>query len=100
MARGTRKTEAPDPVVIEMRRSLARRIAARTRKEGEHKTAIPGLILYHRTSPTPCYEHPMSRVSVSLCRDGSGSISEARSICVMDHRFCCHRSTCLRKPDR
>jgi len=55
MARGTRKTEAPDPVVIEMRRSLARRIAARTRKEGEHKTAIPGLILYHRTSPTPCY---------------------------------------------
>ena len=54
MARRTRKTE-PDPVVIEMRRSLARRIAARTRKEGEHKTAIPGLILYHRTSPTPCY---------------------------------------------
>ncbi len=38
MARGTRKTEAPDPVVIEMRRSLAQRIAARTRKEGEHKT--------------------------------------------------------------
>jgi len=55
MARGTRKTEGPDPAVIEMRRSLARRIAARTRKEGEHKTAIPGLILYHRTSPTPCY---------------------------------------------
>src|SRR6267378_7592279 len=55
MAKGTRKTEAPDPVVIEMRRSLARRIAARTRREGEHKTAIPGLILYHRTSPTPCY---------------------------------------------
>ena len=55
MVRGTRKTEAPDPVVIEMRRSLAQRIAARTRKEGEHKTAIPGLILYHRTSPTPCY---------------------------------------------
>src|SRR5258708_13870803 len=38
-----------------MRRLLAQRIAARTRKEGEHKTAIPGLILYHRTSPTPCY---------------------------------------------
>src|SRR5260370_36922747 len=55
MARGTRKTEAPNPVVIEMRRLLAQRIAARTRKEGEHKTAIPGLILYHRTSPTPCY---------------------------------------------
>jgi len=49
MARGTRKTEAPDPVVIEMRRSLARRIAARTRKEGEHKDC------YTRTDPLPPY---------------------------------------------
>ncbi len=55
MARETRKTEAPDPAMIEMRRSLAQRIAAHTRKEGEHTTAVPGLILYHRTSPTPCY---------------------------------------------
>src|SRR6266567_9487919 len=55
MARETRKTEAPDRVVIEMRRSLGQRIAARTGKEGEHTTAVPGLILYHRTSPTPCY---------------------------------------------
>src|SRR5437588_9711881 len=55
MAGRTRKTEAPDPAVIEMRRSLAQRIAAHTGKEGEHPTAIPGLILYHRTSPTPCY---------------------------------------------
>src|SRR5712671_944277 len=55
MVRETRKTEAPDPAVIEMRRSLAQRIAAHTGKEGEHTTAVPGLILYHRTSPTPCY---------------------------------------------
>src|SRR5258708_11225481 len=55
MARGTRETEPPDPAVIEMRRSLAQRIAAHTGKEGEHTTAVPGLILYHRTSPTPCY---------------------------------------------
>jgi AraC-like DNA-binding protein len=55
MARGTRKTEALDPAVIEMRRSLAQRIAAHTGKEGEHTTAVPGLILYHRTSPTACY---------------------------------------------
>src|SRR3989449_2847531 len=55
MVRGIKIVEAADPAVIEMRRSLARPIAARTRKEGEHKTAIPGLILYHRTSPTPCY---------------------------------------------
>src|SRR5712671_4399157 len=55
MARGMRIVETPDPAVIEMRRSLALRIAAHTEKEGEHTTAVPGLILYHRTSPTPCY---------------------------------------------
>src|SRR6266849_3207693 len=55
MAKGTRKTEAPDPAVIEIRQSLAQRIAALTGNEGEHTTAVPGLILYHRTSPTPCY---------------------------------------------
>src|SRR3979411_62548 len=47
--------EAADLAVSEMRRSLAQRIAAHTEKEGEHTTAVPGLILYHRTSPTPCY---------------------------------------------
>lgn len=55
MARGMKIVETPDPAVIEMRRSLAQRIAAHTEKEGEHTTAVPGLILYHRTSPTPCY---------------------------------------------
>src|SRR5437660_12003178 len=55
MPRKTISTASADPAVIEMRRSLAQRIAAHTRKEGEHTTALPGLILYHRTSPTPCY---------------------------------------------
>src|SRR3979490_1437522 len=55
MARVMKIVEAADPAVIEMRRSLAQRIAAHTEKEGEHTTAVPGLILYHRTSPTPCY---------------------------------------------
>jgi len=55
MVRETRKMETPDPAVIEMRRSLAQRIAAHTKTEGEYTTAVPGLILYHRTSPTPCY---------------------------------------------
>src|SRR5438046_10273332 len=55
MARETRKTGVPDAAVIEMRRSLAQRIAAHTGKEGEHTTVVSGLILYHRTSPTPCY---------------------------------------------
>jgi len=38
-----------------MRRALARRIKLLADKPGEHITAIPGLSLYHRTAPTPCF---------------------------------------------
>src|ERR1700746_1797269 len=55
MPRGTRNKVSPDPAVIEMRQSLAERIAALAGKAGEHSTAIPGLFLYYRTTPTPCY---------------------------------------------
>jgi AraC-like DNA-binding protein len=44
-----------DPVVQEARRSLARRIASITGVPGEHVTPIPGVILYNRDEPTPCY---------------------------------------------
>lgn len=55
MTRGIRKAAVADPAVIGMRQLLAQRIVANTRAEGEHPTAVPGLILYHRTAPTPCY---------------------------------------------
>ena len=55
MVRAIAKTKTPDPAVIEMRRSLAKRIAALAGKPGEHPTAVPGLFLYYRTTPTPCY---------------------------------------------
>ncbi len=38
-----------------MRRELARRIAAHAPTAGEQVTAIPGLALFRRTAPTPCY---------------------------------------------
>jgi AraC-like DNA-binding protein len=38
-----------------MRELLAQRIAAIAGEAGEHPTAIPGLSLYYRTTPTPCY---------------------------------------------
>jgi len=41
--------------VIEMRAELARQIAAQVRAAGAQATAIPGLTLYRRTTPTPCY---------------------------------------------
>lgn len=44
-----------DPTTVEMRRKLARRIAAHAQTAGEHQTAIPGLLLFRRTTPTECY---------------------------------------------
>src|SRR5882762_3259403 len=41
--------------VVEMRAELARKIAAHVQAAGEQTTAIPGLTLYRRTVPTPCY---------------------------------------------
>jgi len=40
---------------VEMRRELARKIAAHVPKAGAEATAIPGLTLYRRTAPSPCY---------------------------------------------
>src|SRR5438552_15799518 len=97
MAKGITIVEAAHPAVIEMRRSLAQRIAAHTEKEGEHTTAVPGLILYHRTSPTPCYRASYEP-SLTIFVQGRKRINLGGTeyLCV-DHRFCCHRSTCLRK---
>jgi AraC-like DNA-binding protein len=44
-----------DSAVLAARRELAQRIATITGKAGEHSTAIPELILYHRDAPRPCY---------------------------------------------
>jgi AraC-like DNA-binding protein len=55
MVRTPGKTKTPDPAVMEMRGSLAKRIAAFAGEAGEHPTAVPGLFLYYRTTPTPCY---------------------------------------------
>src|SRR6267143_1809180 len=41
--------------VVGMRAELARKIAAHVQAAGEQTTAIPGLSLYRRTAPTPCY---------------------------------------------
>lgn len=51
----TKSVVAVEPGVLEARRELARRIASITRGAGEHVTAIPGVVLYHRDEPTPCY---------------------------------------------
>ncbi|MGA7522382.1 MAG: AraC family transcriptional regulator [Acidobacteriaceae bacterium] len=54
MASETEKRGDTKLARIEMRKELARRIATRAPSAGEHTTAIPGLSLFRRTSPTPC----------------------------------------------
>jgi AraC-like DNA-binding protein len=55
MLRERTSTKTLGSAVIEMRRALAERIKLLAAKPGEHPTTIPGLFLYHRTAPTPCF---------------------------------------------
>jgi AraC-like DNA-binding protein len=55
VARQTEKRKNLDPAVIEMRKELARKIAAHALSLGENPTAISGLAFYRRTAPTPCF---------------------------------------------
>jgi AraC-like DNA-binding protein len=55
MPRENKDGATTHPAVLDLRRSLARRIAQLTPREGENLTAIADLSLWRRTSPTPCY---------------------------------------------
>ncbi len=55
MTKQTEHRGGPNAAVIEMRKELARKIAERAQSPGENATAVPGLSLYRRTTPTPCY---------------------------------------------
>lgn len=53
MARKFRKSI--DPAFEEARQRFAQKLAQHTAKVGENATAVAGLLLFRRTSPTPCY---------------------------------------------
>src|SRR5271163_3964765 len=55
MARQIAKPRELSTAVIEMRKALTAKIAARTPLPGENPTAVPGLALYRRTTPTACF---------------------------------------------
>jgi AraC-like DNA-binding protein len=55
MLKHARETVAPERTAAELRRSLAQRIASLTPRDGDNPTAIAGLSLWRRTTPTPCY---------------------------------------------
>ena len=50
----TEKQRDLNPAVIEMRKELARKIAAHAQSPGENPTPIRGLALFRRTEPTAC----------------------------------------------
>ena len=55
MARQIAKPRESSTAVVEMRKALTSKIAARTPLLGENPTTVPGLALYRRTTPTACY---------------------------------------------
>jgi AraC-type transcriptional regulator N-terminus len=60
----------------ELRCKIAAKIAAHTPNAGAHATAIPGLTLYHRTAPNPCYP-AMYEPSLNLFVQGRKRITFA-----------------------
>ena len=74
MARSKVKPGDLDREVIEMRKDLAGKIAARAQALGENPTAVPGLALYRRDKPTPCF-HATYEPSLSVFVQGKKRVS-------------------------
>ncbi len=55
MSRQTEKSRDQNQPAVEMRKELARKVAAHAPSLGENPTSVPGLALYRRTTPTACY---------------------------------------------
>lgn len=74
MARSKVKPSDLNREVIEMRKELTRKIAARAQALGENPTAVPGLALYRRDKPTPCF-HATYEPSLSVFVQGKKRVS-------------------------
>lgn len=55
MAKHKQAYGGPELAVIEMRKALARKFAAHAHSEGEHPTAVSGLVLFRHTAPSACH---------------------------------------------
>ena len=74
MARLTEKSNDANRSAIEMRKELARKIAARAQLLGENPTAVSGLALYRREQTTPCF-HATYEPSVSVFVQGKKRVN-------------------------
>ena len=55
MAKRTAEHGPSNLALSDMRTALACKIAAHASSEGEHPTAVPGMLLFRRTAPSSCY---------------------------------------------
>jgi len=74
MARLIEKPSDRNREAIEMRKELTRKIAARAQSLGENPTAVPGLALYRREKPTPCF-HATYEPSLSVFVQGKKRVN-------------------------
>ena len=74
MARLTEKSNDANRSAIEMRKELARKIAARAQLLGENPTAVSGLALYRREQTTPCF-HATYEPSLSVLVQGKKRVN-------------------------
>jgi len=74
MARLTEKPNDANRSAIEMRKELARKIAARAQLLGENPTAVSGLALYRREQTTPCF-HATYEPSLSVFVQGKKRVN-------------------------
>ena len=74
VARPVEKRKHRNAAAIEIHRELARKIARHAQLPGEHRTAIPDLVLFRRTTPTACYR-ATCEPSLSVFAQGRKRIS-------------------------
>jgi AraC-like DNA-binding protein len=55
MAKTAEMRRDADPAAQELRKELTRKVAARALVIGENPTPVPGLAIFRRDKPTPCY---------------------------------------------
>ena len=74
MAKPPGKRSTQNAAAMGMRKELALKIAAHALSHGENPTSVPGMALYRRDEPTPCF-HATYEPSVSVFVQGKKRVS-------------------------
>jgi AraC-like DNA-binding protein len=81
--RQAQKSSDQNAAVIGMRRELAAKILSHTQSLGGNLTAVPGLALYRRTTPTACF-HATYEPSVTVFAQGRKRVNLGGQIYLCD----------------